>query len=196
MLASAVQQSESPIHIHTVVRCFVAQSCPTLCDPVDCSPQSSSVHGILQARIPEWVAMPSSTRSSRPRDRTHVSCGFCIGRPILCHWHRLESTPLTPVHIYPLFFGFPSQVPTEHRAELLAPHGRFSLVICSIHSRVYRPVPVSQFISPYFPHLVSICLFSASVSVQKVKDKYHILMHICGIWKKTGIDDLIYKGGE
>ena len=36
------------------------QSCPTLCDPMDCSPPGSSAHGILQARILEWVAMPSS----------------------------------------------------------------------------------------------------------------------------------------
>ena len=46
------------------------QSCPTLCDPVDCSPPGSSVHGMLQARILEWVAMPSSRGSSRPRGRT------------------------------------------------------------------------------------------------------------------------------
>ena len=40
--------------------CLVAQSCLTLCDPMDCGPPSSSVHGILQTRILEWVAMPSS----------------------------------------------------------------------------------------------------------------------------------------
>ena len=39
---------------------LVTQSCPTLCDPTDCSPPGFSVHGILQARILEWVAMPSS----------------------------------------------------------------------------------------------------------------------------------------
>ena len=39
---------------------LIAQSCPTLCDPMDCSPPGSSVHGILQARILEWGAMPSS----------------------------------------------------------------------------------------------------------------------------------------
>jgi len=54
-----------------------SQSCLTLCDPMDCSPPGSSVHGILQARILEWVAMPSSTGSSRPRDRTRVSCVSC-----------------------------------------------------------------------------------------------------------------------
>ena len=42
------------------------QSCPTLCDPMDCSPPCSSVHEILQARILEWVVMPSSRRSSNP----------------------------------------------------------------------------------------------------------------------------------
>ena len=51
----------------------VAQLCPTLCNPMDCSPPGSSVHGILQARILEWVAMPSSRGSSQPRDGTHVS---------------------------------------------------------------------------------------------------------------------------
>ena len=51
----------------------VAQSCPTLCDPVDCSPPDSSVHGILQARILEWVAISFSRGSSLPRDLIHVS---------------------------------------------------------------------------------------------------------------------------
>ena len=51
----------------------VAQSCPTLCDPVDCSLPGSSVHGIFQARILEWVAISFSRGSSRPRDRTLVS---------------------------------------------------------------------------------------------------------------------------
>ena len=50
-----------------------AQSYLTLCDPVDCSPPVSSVHGILQARILEWVAIPFSRGSSQPRDRTQVS---------------------------------------------------------------------------------------------------------------------------
>ena len=48
---------------------------PTLCDPVDCSPPGSSVHGILQGRILEWVALPFSRGSSQPRDRTCIFCG-------------------------------------------------------------------------------------------------------------------------
>ena len=51
-----------------------AQSCPTLCDPTDCSLPGSSVHGVFLARIREWVAMPSSKGSSWPRDQTQVSC--------------------------------------------------------------------------------------------------------------------------
>ena len=51
----------------------VAQLYPTLCDPMDCGPPGSSVHGILQARILEWVAIPFSRESSRPRDWTQVS---------------------------------------------------------------------------------------------------------------------------
>ena len=51
-----------------------AQLCPTLCDAVDCSPPGFSVHGILQARILEWVATPSSRGSSWPRNQTQVSC--------------------------------------------------------------------------------------------------------------------------
>ena len=71
-----------------------AQSCPTLCHPMDCSPPGSSAHGILQAIILEWVAMPSSRGSSQPWDWNHVSCSSCIagrfltteppGKP-LCH---------------------------------------------------------------------------------------------------------------
>ena len=52
----------------------------TLCDPIDGSPPGSSVPGILQARILEWIAIPFSRGSSQPRDQTHVSC---IGRWIL-----------------------------------------------------------------------------------------------------------------
>ena len=56
----------------------VAQSCSTLCDPIDCSSPESSAHWILQARILEWVTVPFSKGSSRPRDRTRVS--FIAGR--------------------------------------------------------------------------------------------------------------------
>ena len=60
-------------HPHPLERKF-AQSCPTLCDPMNSSPPGSSVHGILQARILEQVVMPFSREPSQPRDRTCVSC--------------------------------------------------------------------------------------------------------------------------
>ena len=56
----------------------VTQSCPTLCDPMDCSLLGSSIHGIFQARILEWVAISFSKRSSWPRDWTWVS--YIVGR--------------------------------------------------------------------------------------------------------------------
>ena len=65
--------------------CYVAKSCPALCDPMDCSPPDSSVHGIFQARILEWVAISFSRGSSWTRDRTCVSCVPCIGRWIIYH---------------------------------------------------------------------------------------------------------------
>ena len=55
-----------------------AQSCLTLCDPMDCSSPDSSVHGIFQARILEWAAISSSRGSSWLRDWTHVSCISCL----------------------------------------------------------------------------------------------------------------------
>ena len=70
------------------------QSCLTLCDAMDCSPPGSSLYGILQAKILQWVAMPSSRGSSRPRGQTQVSSVSCIGRRVLYqqrHWEALVS---------------------------------------------------------------------------------------------------------
>ena len=65
------QASAHTHHQHLFV--LSLQLCPTLCDPKDYSPPGSPVHGIFQARILEWIAMPSSRGSSRPRDGTCVS---------------------------------------------------------------------------------------------------------------------------
>ena len=67
------------------------QSCPTLCDPMDCSLPGSSVHGISQVRILEWVTISSSRGSSQPRDQTHISYISCIGRWLLYHCTTLEA---------------------------------------------------------------------------------------------------------
>ena len=61
------------------------QLCPTLCNPMHYSPPGSSVHGILQARILNWAAMPSSMGSSQPGDRNRVSSVSCTGRQV--HYH-------------------------------------------------------------------------------------------------------------
>ena len=65
------------IHIYqhiAYMKVLITQSCPTLCDPMDCSPTGTSVHGVLQARIQEWVAISFSRESSQPRDGTQLSC--------------------------------------------------------------------------------------------------------------------------
>ena len=61
------------------------KSCPTLCDPLDCSAPGSSVHGTLQARTLEWVAMASSRGSSQLRDQASISYISWIDRQILYH---------------------------------------------------------------------------------------------------------------
>ena len=69
--------------------------CLTPCDPIDCSPTGSSVHGVFQARIPVWVAISYSRGSSRPRDQTHIFWISCIGRQILHHgvtWEAQDNT--------------------------------------------------------------------------------------------------------
>ena len=84
----------SPFCVHAKL----LQSCPTLCDPMDCSPPGSSIHGILQARILEWVAIPFSRGSSPPRDQTHISYvnGIGFGKQVLYHQRHLRS-PFTTV---------------------------------------------------------------------------------------------------
>ena len=74
-----------------VVLRSVAQLCPTLRDPMDWGPPGSSVHGILQARILEWLAISYSRASSQDRDQAQVSCVSCIGRRILSHCATWEA---------------------------------------------------------------------------------------------------------
>ena len=63
----------------------VTQSCPTLCNPVDCSPPGFSVRGLFQARMLEWVAVSSSSGSSQCRDGAHVP-SFPMQVLRLLHW--------------------------------------------------------------------------------------------------------------
>ena len=75
-------------HTHMHVCVLVAQSCPTLFNPMAYRPSGSSVHGILEARILEWVAIPFSRDSFQPRNLTQVSCISCTaGKFFYCLSH-------------------------------------------------------------------------------------------------------------
>ena len=107
--------------------CLVAQSCLTLCDLMDCRLPNSSVHGILQARIQEWVAIPFFRGCSWPRDGTLVSC--IAGRFLYCLSHQgspfidkyvqiILSIDLWDIHfllvpLHGLFFSFPKMLASE-----------------------------------------------------------------------------------
>ena len=85
----------------TIYVCACARSCLTHCDPVDClscSPPDSSVHGILQTRILEWVAISYSRGSFPPRDRTHVCCLSCTGRQVLSKCATQEAPSQYIIH--------------------------------------------------------------------------------------------------
>ena len=68
------------------------QACLSLCNPMDCSPPDSSVHGIFRARILDWFAISFSRGSSQPKDGTSLSCVSCISRQILHCW-AIRETP-------------------------------------------------------------------------------------------------------
>ena len=78
--ASAIALSTAKTFYSLILGAKSLQLYPTLCDPLGCSPPGSSIHGFLQARVLEWVAMPSSRGTSQPRDQTHISYISCIGR--------------------------------------------------------------------------------------------------------------------
>ena len=101
------------------MKVLVAQSCPILCDPMDYNPPGSSVHEILQARIPEWVAVLFSRGSSRPRDWTEI---YHIAGRFFTVWapreaHKVKSlsrvqpfvTPWTVAYQVPPSMGFSRQ---------------------------------------------------------------------------------------
>ena len=107
------------------VKVLVAQSCPAFCNPMDCSPQGSTIHGIFQARILEWVVISFSRGSSWPRDQTHVSSISCIGRRVLYHWATWEAPRILEQAAIPLLRdlldpGINPQSPTLQADSLLS----------------------------------------------------------------------------
>ena len=121
-------------HLGNSILCIAAaaaaakslHSCPTLCDPIDCSPPGSPVQGILQARTLEWVAMPSSRGSSQSRDQTQVSH---IARHLLlydlCRPHRIVNINCTSYILNE--FKFSSDIILNYRifSSLLPRHRLF-----------------------------------------------------------------------
>ena len=99
------------------VLCLVAQSCPTLWDPMDCSLPGFLVHGDSQARILEWVAMPSSRGSSQESNQILLHC-----RRILYHLSHQESSRILEWVAFPFSSGF-SQPRNRTRFSCIA--GRF-----------------------------------------------------------------------
>ena len=102
-----LQPSKFSGHCITHLKVLVFQPCLTLCNPMDDSLPDSSVHGILQARIQEWVAIPSSRGSSQPTDWPRVSW---TGRQILyCkpHKHSILTNHFLPIYHFALAEFFP-----------------------------------------------------------------------------------------
>ena len=102
-------RAHTQTHTHTVnlqccvsFRCteqwfsLIAWSCLILCEPMDCSLPGSSVHGILQARIPQWFAIPLNGKSPWMANRIHISW---IGRQSLYSW-AIREAPLSLIHYY------------------------------------------------------------------------------------------------
>ena len=110
--------------IFLICMCSVAQWRLTLCDPLDCSLPGSSVHGIFQAKVLEWVAISFSRGSYWSRDWTHISCIFCIAGGLFTHWAIWDNTKIGWVekkknfHFYQWF---------ERSSIRIKPSGSFSL---------------------------------------------------------------------
>ena len=98
---TACQMKFFPSSPHVCVQPALLQSCPTLCDSGDCSLSGCSVHGILQARILEWVAMPSSSESFWSRNGTYISYISSFGRRVLYHLPHLGCPNSLHIHTHP-----------------------------------------------------------------------------------------------
>ena len=118
----------------TRVCVFIAQSCLTLCNPGDYSPPCSSVHGVSQARILEWVATPFSRGSSQSRDQILVSCVSCTGKRILYHRATKELWP-------PGLECLPNASPSP-QSEVITQE---SVLLHFMLRNIMKPVPLNSF---------------------------------------------------
>ena len=107
-------------HVYTCTGAKSLQSCPTLCNPIDCSLPGSSVHGTFQARVLEWVVIPSPRRSSQPRGRTRVSHISCIqvgslplvppGKPLISVYLSSKLLKLHTLSMYSFLYVNPASI--------------------------------------------------------------------------------------
>ena len=155
---------------------WVTQPCLTLCDPMDCSRQASPSKGILQARILEWVALPTSKGSSQLRGRTQASCitgGFF---PV---WAPRED----PENLCFILFCFlPS--PSSCRAPCLF---CFQL-LCTVFS-----LPKVLFLLTFFVY-ISDCMFKIISSENPLSFKIQLKWFLCCLhWLKADFLFLLFK---
>ena len=127
-------------------RAQLLQSCLILCNPINCSLPGSSAHGILQARILEWVATPSSRGSSQLIDQTHLSCIFCIACGFFTHQATREAQ-----------LGSLAKV-----LELLTKEPGLETLVFSSKPRLlcYRCLPDDTFLNFHFLFLLTYILFT------------------------------------
>ena len=144
---------------------LVAQSCPTLCDPMDFSLPGSSVPGVLQASILKWVAIFSSRASSQPRDRICISCI----RWILYHWATGESTLL----LSSIYWGRNRPPPAQ---------GSLSLGLCI----AALPWPQCFLLSVVFSFSVSSFHIKNVVTYQRHRYREQTYGHQGGWWDELG----------
>ena len=146
---------------------MLTQSCLTLCNSLDCSPPGSSVHGILQAGILEWVAISFSRGSSQPRDRTRVSC---IAGRFFTNWATLMRILLSCSSHSAFYFC--------HSALFLR-----SIVLVAMHlipcfsdcCTIHRSCASSTFYSPTPPQMDNGCLWLPTLRNDAA---VNILIHI------------------
>ena len=139
------------------VKMKVAQSCLTLCDPMDCSPPGSSVPGILQARILEWVAFPFSKGSSQPWDRTWVSRVSCIGRQVLyslshqgspSSWLSHDQLSISAVS---LWWGYLPLLVIDGDIPQMILYSKY-LLLCILNIFIFNKKSSSPIQLHFFPH--------------------------------------------
>ena len=136
------------------------QSCLTLCDPMDCSLPVSSLQGIFQASILEWVAMLSSRGSSRPRDRTGVSCVSCIvsGYSLpLSHEGSPSSTSMCPNTMHSFRFSVYVTSPQSSPAPQPSPAPSYLFLFWTLFFSDW----VTNLLFPLSRHLCSRLIFRA-----------------------------------